>query len=145
MNATQGPCACTIQQAPDCGRACAGQCPDRMVSVFVETGERAVFAATTRVTPPQGANPWRDAVIDQLVICHLYAPVHDSDPRKALGDLLAWNQSLALDPDVSAEAQALIDRGYADAISTVADKLDVPGLREGTAFAAMVRKLATKD
>jgi hypothetical protein len=145
MNATQDPCACTIQQAPDCGRACAGQCPDRMVSVFVETGERAVFAATTRVTPPQGANAWRDAVIDRLVIGHMATAAHDSDPILALNDLLNWERAIALDPAVSAEAQALIDRGYADAISTVADKLDVPGLREGTAFAAMVRKLATKD
>lgn len=56
-------------------------------------------------------NPWKDAVIDQLVIHHIYNDTHDSDPRKALQDLLQVNQDIALDPAVSGEAQALIERG----------------------------------
>jgi len=52
---------------------------------------------------------WRDAIIDALVIAHIYRAEHDDDPRKALHDLLAWEVSVALDPLVSADARALRD------------------------------------
>jgi len=59
--------------------------------------------------------PWREAVIDALVVNHIYRKDHDADPRKAIRDLIEWEQKLALDPAVSAEAQALIDQGRREA------------------------------
>lgn len=57
---------------------------------------------------------WKDEVIDQLVCCHIYNGTHDNDPRKAVNDLIAWHVQVALDPQVSSDAQALIDRGSAE-------------------------------
>lgn len=56
---------------------------------------------------------WKQAVISELVCCHIYNPAHDNDPRKALHDAISWNVQVALDPQVSSDAQALIDRGAA--------------------------------
>ena len=55
------------------------------------------------------ANGWREAVIDALVVAHIYRAEHDGDPRKALMDLLAWETQVALDPRVSVEAAKLRD------------------------------------
>lgn len=68
----------------------------------------------TMLSAPQSdkANPWRDAVEDQLVVAHILNETH-SDPRKAVSDAIDWNVQVALDPQVSSDAQALIDRGRA--------------------------------
>ena len=54
---------------------------------------------------------FEDAVIDGLMCCHIYTKKHNTDPRKALNDLISWHVQVALDPQVSSDAQALIDRG----------------------------------
>ncbi len=58
---------------------------------------------------------WRDAVIDQLVVAHIYNDTHDADPRKAIRDLLEWTSSVALDPLVCYEARALVEQGRQEA------------------------------
>lgn len=60
-------------------------------------------------------NPWREAIIDQLVCLHIYRREHDDNPRMALHDLLAWEVTIALDPLVSSGARELIQRGRAEA------------------------------
>ncbi len=57
--------------------------------------------------------PWKQAVIDQLVIGHIYQPKHVNNPRQALQDAISWNTDIALDPQVSSDAQKLIDQGAA--------------------------------
>jgi hypothetical protein len=64
---------------------------------------------------PPGTSPrrlgseesFRRAVVDELVICHIYSRAHDCDPRKAIADIINWNVGAALDPAVSAEARKL--------------------------------------
>jgi hypothetical protein len=56
-------------------------------------------------------NPWKEAVIDKLIIAHSYTEEHEDNPIKALNDLLSIEMQIALDPAVSSEAQALIDKG----------------------------------
>lgn len=56
-------------------------------------------------------NDFYNAVVDELVCCHIYSKEHDSNPRKAIQDMIKWNCDVALDPAVSRDAQALIDRG----------------------------------
>lgn len=48
-----------------------------------------------------------EALIDELVICGIYTREHDTNPRKALLDVIHWHVSVALDPAVSSEARAL--------------------------------------
>lgn len=57
---------------------------------------------------------WKEAVINELVVAHIYQTAHDTDPRKAIQDLITWHVQVALDPRVSSDAQALIDRGAAE-------------------------------
>lgn len=54
---------------------------------------------------------WKEAVINELVCCHIYNKEHDNNPRKAIQDAISWNCQVSLDPQVSSDAQALIDRG----------------------------------
>lgn len=56
---------------------------------------------------------WKEAVISELVCCHIYNKEHDNNPRKAIQDAISWNCQVSLDPQVSSDAQALIDRGVA--------------------------------
>jgi uncharacterized protein (DUF1778 family) len=55
--------------------------------------------------------PWKEAVIDQLVVAHIYQAKHDTHPRQAIQDVISWNTDVALDPQVSRDAQKLIDQG----------------------------------
>ena len=72
-------------------------------------------------------SPWKDAVINELVVAHIYRAEHDSDPRKAIRDAITWNCQVALDPAVSSDARALIERGRA---STPAAGAEIERLRE---------------
>lgn len=58
--------------------------------------------------------PWKQAVISELVVAHIYQAKHDTDPRRAIQDAISWNVDVALDPLVSKDAQKLIDRGAAE-------------------------------
>jgi len=53
------------------------------------------------------ANPWKDAV--QAASAVDFLKMDDHDPMGALSSLVRYNQKLALDPAVSAEAVALRD------------------------------------
>lgn len=59
------------------------------------------------------AEQFREAVIDALVVACIYVEEHDSNPRKAINDLICWEQQIALDPLVSSDARALIERAVA--------------------------------
>lgn len=50
---------------------------------------------------------WKDAIIDACVVDWILTAEHESDPRKAINDLLGWQYKLALDPAVSEEAAKL--------------------------------------
>ena len=61
-------------------------------------------------------NEWKEAIIDELVVAHIYSSKHDTDPRKAIHDIITWNCQVALDPLVSSDAQALIEQGRQQAL-----------------------------
>lgn len=65
----------------------------------------------TEAMPQSSDGPWKRAVIDALICSHIYRAEHENDPRKALNDLMIYETQLALDPQVSEDAQALVDRG----------------------------------
>ena len=52
---------------------------------------------------------WKEAVINELIVAHIYGQVHDDSPRKAVHDAITWNCQVALDPAVSSDAQRLRD------------------------------------
>jgi hypothetical protein len=67
------------------------------------------------VAAPAQKRGWKEVVIEKLMVSHIYRNEHDSDPDKALNDLIAWQMRIALDPQVSSDAQALIDKGKKEA------------------------------
>ena len=58
-------------------------------------------------------NTWRDAMDDELICTHLGTADSFPSAQAALAALIDWRVSVALDPEVSSDAQALIDRGAA--------------------------------
>ena len=56
---------------------------------------------------------WRETVHDELVTTWTLSAENKDDPRKALQDIINWHVRVALDPAVSSDAQALIERGKA--------------------------------
>lgn len=53
------------------------------------------------------AKKWKEAVIDKLMVTHIYSGKHEYTPVEALNDLINWNVSVALDPAVSSSARLL--------------------------------------
>ena len=58
-------------------------------------------------------NEWRTAIEDELICAHIGTADSFSDAQSALKSLIDWHVSVSLDPAVSSDAQALIDRGRA--------------------------------
>lgn len=54
---------------------------------------------------------WKGALIDELIVAHIYKKEHEYDPKRALADAITWNVRVAMDPAASSDAAALIDRG----------------------------------
>ena len=56
---------------------------------------------------------WKEAVLEACVVACI--GFDENDPRKTLANLLNWEASIALDPAVSSDARALIERGRKEA------------------------------
>lgn len=69
------------------------------------------FRLAIRAAYAQGAaqeSQWREAVLNELIVAHIYTKEHDTNPRKAIQDAITWNCQVALDPAVSSDARKLI-------------------------------------
>tara|TARA_R100001377_G_scaffold69968_1_gene45326 strand:- start:1204 stop:1422 length:219 start_codon:yes stop_codon:yes gene_type:complete len=53
---------------------------------------------------------WKETLIDRLVALHIYSDTHQENPRQALHDIIDWEVKIALDPLVSSDAVALIEK-----------------------------------
>jgi hypothetical protein len=69
--------------------------------------DRARAALAEPQPPDDGevANPWKRAVIDALVCNWQLKKEHESDPVKALNDLISWEVELARDPLINPSPQ----------------------------------------
>lgn len=75
-------------------------------------------------------SPWKNAVIEQLVVAHILTAEHESDPRKAIQDLLAYNSEIAVDPRVSDAAALLAEQARAEEREACAKLCDpAPGVK----------------
>ena len=63
---------------------------------------------------PDADGPWKTAVIEQLIIAHILTAEHESDPLKAIQDLLAYHADIAVDPRVSGAAAKLVEQAKAE-------------------------------
>jgi hypothetical protein len=88
-------------------------------ATYIEFGSvQAVQALVMQVLRDVGTSwelrpdQWSEVVAEELALLHLPCP---NDPREAIKALVAAHTSIALNPDVSREAQALVERGRASA------------------------------
>lgn len=95
----------------------------------------AAHAYVTWPAPPAqpSADPWRDAVDQMLLTTEQTA---SDDPRESLNRLIDWHVSVAMDPLVSSDAKALIQRGRDDAQPSAEPSKLVRAARD--ALAAMI-------
>lgn len=85
---------------------------DILFNHFGEYGFPALHAISGAVRAERAAEEsFKKAVIDALVVNHIYRAEHDTNPRLAIIDLIAWEVKIALDPAVSEAARSLIERG----------------------------------
>ncbi len=75
-------------------------------------GDKAILALFAYALE---SGAYRRALEDELVCAHIYSPTNESDPRRAISDLVEWNVQVALNPKVSSDARALIEMGRAAA------------------------------
>ena len=106
------------------------------------------WADKARAEPqPDADGPWKTAVIDQLVIAHILTAEHESDPLKAIQDLLAYHTEIAVDPRVSGAAAGLVEQAKAEereACAKVCESRQTPGtgsvaILQGAADAILAR------
>ena len=71
------------------------------------------FNSKRQASKSLAANPWRDAIDAELICCHIGTADSFPDPKDALAALIDLHVQVALDPEVSSAAQALVDRGAA--------------------------------
>jgi len=83
--------------------------PLNFASMELYTADQMYEYARAAIAAERERNPWRMAMDDALVTAHL--GVATDDPYDDLNLLLDWHHDIWLDPAVSADAQALIDRG----------------------------------
>jgi predicted transcriptional regulator len=92
----------------------------------------ALDEAIKQAIDDEKQNPWKAAIIDGLVVCHLLTKEHENDPTKALNDLICWSNDVALDPSVSSDAVELIKQAKREALLEAANKCDLLGHSAGT-------------
>ena len=80
------------------------------------------FESKRQASKSLAANTWRDAINDELICTHLGTADSFPDPKDALNALIDWHVAVALDPEVSSEAQALIDRGRAAVVEPLTER-----------------------
>jgi len=56
----------------------------------------------------ESLNPWKRVLIDALVCIHALTEEHETNPKKALDDIVSWEVMVALDPRVSEAARKLV-------------------------------------
>lgn len=71
------------------------------------------FNSKRQASKSLAANPWRDAIDSGLVCAHIGTIESFPTANEALDALINWHVAVALDPEVSSAAQALIDCGAA--------------------------------
>jgi hypothetical protein len=60
---------------------------------------------------PLKQEDWKEAVIEQLVVCGILRVDHENDPELAIKSLMQYAADMATDPVVSSAAATLIRRG----------------------------------
>lgn len=72
-------------------------------------------------------NTWKEALENEAVISWCYTEENKDDPRKMLDDIIYTSTTWALDPAISSDAEALIQRGRDESMARIAELETVIG------------------
>ena len=92
-------------------------------------------------------DPWREAIDSGLVCAHIGTVESFPTAQAALDALIIWHVQVAIDPTVSAAAQALVDRGRAAVAEQLTDEqiktvlMEQPGMLAQEWFFAFARAI----
>ena len=81
-------------------------------TLYRDEQEAGFIVEYAYLAPPDA--PFKAAVLDALTINWGLLSEHETNARLAVSDLIAVETKIALDPAVSSDAQALIDKGRAE-------------------------------
>ena len=87
---------------------------------------------------------FKDAIIDELVVCHILNKEHETNARKAVQDAITWNCQVALDPKVSSDAAALVAEAEKRGMLEAAEITDRMLLSTGLGVATAIRQAAER-
>lgn len=79
--------------------------------VYKDRGYPPIEALRAALAQPEPIDQWKAAIDDELICCHIGTVDSFPGAKAALKNLIDWHMSVALDPTVSSDAQALIERG----------------------------------
>jgi hypothetical protein len=79
----------------------------------------------------EAQNPWKQVIIERLVVQHAFTKEHETDPRKARDDMISWEVAVVLDPQVSSDASELVRQAKREVLLEAASWLDEQLLYEG--------------
>lgn len=94
-------------------------CSKCQFQVADESEYSALVAGRQAAIDGETQNPWKAAIIDELIVDNILTEELERDPRKALAVAIDWNCKVALDPSVSKEAQDLQQRAIDAALESV--------------------------
>ena len=95
-----------------------------MEALAQPSNSTALDAAIRQAIEDERQNPWKGILIDSLVVCHILTAEHENNPKKALNDLIAWENQTALDPLVSNSAVELVKQAKREALLEAAESFD---------------------
>ena len=107
---------------------------ERLLQDMHDAGRKAAIT--------EAVAPWKSAVIDQLVIAHILTAEHESDPLKAIQDLLAYHTDIAVDPRVSGAAAKLVEQAKAEVESAATERANE---RANASWALMCEKMVAAE
>lgn len=102
----------------------------------INGAEMRAFQAENSVA---AAQEWREAVLNELIVAHIYTKEHDTNPRKAIQDAITWNCQVALDPTVSYDARKLVAQER-ERCAYICDRWSGVGDVVARAIAAAIRR-----
>lgn len=112
---------------PDSEPCFSGSDGDRKViaeALALPSDDSALQEAIKQAVENEASNPWKHAIIDELINDCILSKEHEGNPRKALQDVITWNCRVALDPSVSSDAANLVNRTRHEALLGAAENVN---------------------
>jgi len=114
-------------------------CSKCQFQVADESEYAALVAGRQAAIDDETQNPWKAAIIQELIVDNILTEELERDPRTALAVAIDWNCKVALDPSVSAEARALQQAAIDAALENIEGALNADGRYDSADFVRLYK------